>query len=153
MVIPLGIRNKNPGNIRPSKQYRWFGEIGANGGFCVFDQMSNGIRALCKNLIAYYDNSEGPDAKYKSFNGTRIDTVEEAIYRWAPPEDHNDSTAYIAMVCSILECTKDDQFSFRDPTWLWWMVYAIAGQENGFAAATEYISDSDITNGVKAALL
>ena len=36
--LPLGLRNNNPGNIRPSNP-PWQGATGENGGFVVFDTM------------------------------------------------------------------------------------------------------------------
>lgn len=53
-MIPIAIRNRNPGNIRPSSP-PWNGTIGESGGFVVFDTMANGIRALCKQLMRYQD--------------------------------------------------------------------------------------------------
>lgn len=150
MSLPLGLRLNNPGNIRPGRE-KWAGEIGANGGFVEFDTMPNGIRALGKNLIAYYDNSGGEHPKYRSIDGTQIDTVKEAIYRWAPPADHNDTNAYVTMVCTELDCATDDVFDFRDRNFLFWMIAAIGHQEQG-GAFTRTVSDADILAGVDAAL-
>ena len=150
-MLPLGLRNNNPGNIRPSDP-PWRGAIGQNGGFVVFDTMENGIRALCRQLIAYYENSAPPHPRYTSFNGTQIDTVEEAIYRWAPPADHNDTNAYVALVCSVLECNKDDRFDFRNQDFLFWMVTAIGEEENGHQAFSNNVTDAQIDSGIIAAL-
>lgn len=137
MVAPLGIRNNNPGNIRPVKAYKWQGEIGENGGFVVFDSMTNGIRALCKNLIAYQER-----------HGLR--TVRQAVERWST----TDREAYVQLVCAVLDCDDDqDFFDFHDPEWLWWMAYSISIMECGEKAATQYITDADITAGVNAALV
>ena len=136
---PLGIRNRNPGNLRPSRP-PWNGTVGENGGFAVFDTMENGIRALCKNLIAYQD-------RYG------IKTVRGAISRWAPSEDHNDTEAYVQMVCSVLECDDDqDYFDFHDPAFLYWIVVAIGEQENGHQAFTQNVTDAQIDAGIAAAL-
>jgi hypothetical protein len=137
-VTPLGLRQHNPGNIRPSTQ-PWQGQIGVENGFCVFDTYANGIRALCKQLIAYQD-------RY----GLR--TVREAISRWAPPVDHNDTSAYIAMVCTVLDCSPDDPFDFHNPDFLFWMATAIGEQESGHDAFTHTVTDADIDAGIAAAL-
>jgi len=137
MVIPLGIRNRNPGNIRPSNP-AWQGAVGVNGGFVVFDSMTNGIRALCKQLIVY-------QTRYG------IKTVRDAISRWAPPTDHNDTEAYIVMVCTILDCDDEDTFDFHDKDFLYWMVCAIGEQENGHAAFGQYVFDVDIDEGIRRA--
>lgn len=142
-MLPLGLRNNNPGNIRPGKD-KWQGEIGANFGFVVFDTMENGIRALAKNLIAYQKHDDG--------SGGKIDTVREAITRWAPSADHNNTEAYIAMVCSVLGCNQDDTFNFSDPDFLFWMIVAIGEQENGHFAFSENVTDAQIEEGVRRAL-
>lgn len=142
----LAIRNKNPGNIRPlPKGDMWQGQVGTNGGFCVFSTMAYGIRALCKNLIAYQ--------KYQDGHGGIIDTVREAISRWAPPADHNDTEAYIALVCSVLDCRDDDEFDFHDPAFLYWMVIAIGEQESGHKDFNAGVTDADIDEGIRMALL
>lgn len=143
MDLPLGLRNNNPGNIRPGPQ-KWVGEIGANGGFVVYDTMPHGVRALAKNLIAYQKHDDG--------KGGKIDTVREAITRWAPPADHNDTEAYIALVCTVLNCNEDDEFNFSDPDFLYWMVTAIGEEEQGHAAFTSAVSDADIETGIQMAL-
>jgi hypothetical protein len=136
-MLPLGIRNKNIGNIRPSNP-PWQGAVGENGGFVVFDTMPNGIRALAKQLMAYQD-------KYG------INTVRGAINRWAPPNE-NQTSGYIALVCTVLECGQDDHFNFHDPDFLFWMVTAIGEEENGHDAFTHNVTDADINAGVNAAL-
>jgi len=138
-VIPLGIRNRNVGNIRPSTQYRWKGEIGESGGFVVFDSFANGIRALCLNLLTYQD-------KYGIY------AIRQAITRWAPPADHNDTEAYIVATATVLDCDDEDKFDFRNPDFLFWMVVAIGEQECGHNAFNQYVKDSDILAGVNAAL-
>lgn len=138
MTLPLGIRNRNVGNLRPSNP-PWQGTIGENGGFAVFDGYVNGIRALCKNLITY-------QTRYG------IKTIRGAISRWAPPADHNNTEAYIVMVATLLECDDEDVFDFRDPNFLFWMVVAIGEQENGHRAFSENVTDAQIDAGVQAAL-
>lgn len=150
MTPPLSIRQNNPGNIRPGAD-KWRGEIGAGSGFVIFDEMSNGIRALAKNIIAYYENSAGPKPKYRSKNGTQIDTVEEAIDRWAPSTE-NDTSQYTTFVCGVLGCQPDDVFDFHDPSFLFWMVTAIGEEESGHDAFLQNVTDADITAGVAAAL-
>ncbi len=137
-MTPLAIRNRNIGNIRPSDP-PWQGAIGENGGFVVFDTMANGIRALAKQLMVY-------QSRYG------IKTVRQAISRWAPPTDHNDTEAYIVMVCTVLGCDDEDRFDFRDPDFLFWMATAIGEQESGHAAFNNNVSDADIEAGVAAAL-
>lgn len=135
MTPPRGIRNNNPGNMEPGG---WFGETGNDGRFAIFDTMQNGIRALSKQLIVY-------QTKYG------VNTVAQAINRWAPSNE-NQTSAYIALVCSVLNCNADDNFNFSDPDFLYWMVTAIGEEENGHTEFSQYVSDADIWSGVRAAL-
>lgn len=105
----------------------------------MFDEMENGIRALCKQLIAYQD-------RYG------ITTVRQAISRWAPGSDNNDTASYVAFVCSVLECRPDDEFDFHQPDFLFWMVTAIGEEEAGHDAFLQNVSDAQITEGVRRAL-
>ena len=130
-----GIRNNNPGNMEPGG---WQGEIGTDGRFAVFDTMVNGIRALGKNLLAY----QGKHG---------VDTVREAIERWAPGSENN-TEAYIAFVCHVCELNADDQLNFRDADTLYWLVTAICEEENGHDAFTHGVSQADLEAGVNAAL-
>ena len=142
-MTTLAIRNCNPGNIRPSNP-SWQGAIGENKGFVIFDTMENGVRALGKQLLAYYD-------RHKAADGSRIDTVREAIERWAPPSE-NDTEGYVAFVCTVLEVRPDDELDFHDPDTLYWMTVAIGEQESGHKAFTEGVSEADLNAGVAAAL-
>lgn len=89
-----GIRNNNPGNLRPSydakgREIKWQGQVGhdtgINGPYLIFRTPEEGIRALYRNLMTYR-------SKYG------ITTVRGIITRWAPKADKNDTDAYIAAV-------------------------------------------------------
>ncbi len=101
--------------------------------------MVNGIRALAKQLLAYQD-------RYG------IKTVRQAITRWAPSSDDNDTSQYITFVCSVLNCQPDDQFDFHSADFLYWIVTAIGEEENGHDAFTSTVTDADINAGIAAAL-
>jgi len=79
--LPLGLRNNNPGNLRPGDN--WQGMIGINQNFIVFENILWGIRAL------------GTDIRTKVNNG--YNTIEKLITRYAPPTENN-TAAYIAAV-------------------------------------------------------
>lgn len=81
----LGIRNNNPGNLRPSKKYTWDGAVGENKGFVVFEDIRYGIRALAI------------DVTNKIKRG--LNTIEKIIHVYAPPDENNtqryvDSVSY-----------------------------------------------------------
>lgn len=78
-------RNNNPGNMRMSAFSKAQGAIGEAGGFAVFPTQEAGEKAREKLLFEA--------AAYKD------KTLAEAINRYAPPSDNNDTAAYIeAMV-------------------------------------------------------
>lgn len=101
MSTPRGIRNNNPGNIDFNPRNPWQGQLGIEEGvarprFARFDQPENGIRALGKLLINYRGKDGLPGLGEKG-----IDTVLEAISRWAPSSE-NDTRAYAEAVARSL---------------------------------------------------
>jgi hypothetical protein len=120
---PLGIRNKNPGNIRSSKT-PWLGQTAVHpGNYVIFSDAVYGIRAMAKLLI-----------NYQIFYG--LDTIKKIISRWAPPvgPDANDTDAYIKDVCNRLIMTKDHPFSIKKKDnieFLVSLIDAIIWHENG----------------------
>ena len=92
LMVPRGIRNNNPGNLRepPGGGDLWVGERVTNDDpdFEEFEEAIYGIRALCKVLIAY-------QSRYHLVN------VHAIISRWAPPSE-NDTDLYIDLVSKRL---------------------------------------------------
>lgn len=84
-LVPRGLRNKNPGNIRHSRS-EWLGKAATqtDDSFVQFTSMAHGIRAIYKTLRSY-----------QRVHG--LSSVEEIIRRWAPPSE-NDTQAYIRSV-------------------------------------------------------
>lgn len=113
-----GIRNNNPGNLRPSRD-QWQGasgvDNGLNGPYLIFKAPEWGIRALYKNLLTYR-------TKYAA------DTVREIISRWAPANDKNNTAAYIAAVDAALPGGADTVLPLSDYPAL---LEAIIKHENG----------------------
>lgn len=80
-----GLKNNNPLNIRHNSD-TFVGEVpGSDKAFKSFKDMACGYRAAFVTLHTYL-------VKY------RRDTIEKIIKAWAPPEDNNDTEAYIAAV-------------------------------------------------------
>lgn len=124
-VLPRGIRNQNPGNIRTEKGVRWQGADvpQTDDSFVVFSDAKWGIRAICRILINYQDND-------KALDGSRIDTIDEIIGRWAPAVE-NDTNAYAADVAKITDIgltTTVDVYQYETMKGL---VQAIIHHENG----------------------
>jgi len=82
--LPRGLRNNNPGNIRPNPKYTWYGQKGTEHGYCIFDDIEHGIRAMAKDL--------------KSKIGRGLNTMSKYIPVYAPPEDNNNTQGYINRV-------------------------------------------------------
>ena len=90
-----GIRNNNPLNIRHGKS-RWVGRtrVQTDAEFVTFVSMAYGYRAAWKLMDKYRLRLRQAGMSY---------TLENIIHRWAPPEDGNDTTAYIRTVIRLLD--------------------------------------------------
>ena len=132
---PRGLRNKNPLNIRFTPGTRpWQGQKGHDGKFCIFETMEDGYRAAFRVLDSY-NKKHG------------IYSVREIIYRWAPPQDHNHTSAYIERVCKEARLEETDQIVVdswiekkRDDVMR--LVWAMAKVENGDSFVS--YSDKDV---------
>ena len=118
MMLPRGMRNKNPGNIRISIS-EWQGEVpvdeNTDGTFEQFTEMKYGIRALMKLLIKYIRSGR--------------DTIEKVITRYAPGNENN-TEAYIQAVCNYTGFQRDEVLK-PDENTIKKMAYAISHHENG----------------------
>jgi hypothetical protein len=117
MTDPRGIRDNNPGNLRPGAT-PWLGEIAPDGGYCRFIDPEHGIRALCKTLLAY-----------QTKHG--LNTIREIITRWAPSADNNDTEAYIRSVAGASGVAADATLDLNDASVLSSLTLAIIEHENG----------------------
>lgn len=112
-----GLRNKNPANIRFNKANKWQGQIGSDDkGFVIFDDASNGIRALAK-LLRNYQSKHG------------LKTVSEIINKYAPPNE-NLTGAYVDSVAKKLNVNPNQEITLTDDV-LFHFVNAIIKHENG----------------------
>ncbi|MDW2743698.1 hypothetical protein [Atlantibacter subterraneus] len=129
-----GIRNNNPGNLEYSDSNPWVGQVGSDGRFAKFETPEHGIRALGRNLISYQKQG--------------IDTVNDIINRWAPPEDNNNTSSYIQAVCAQLGVEPNQPINVSDPDTLKALCSAIIQHENG----DQPYSAQQLSTGVNAAL-
>ncbi|TNV22126.1 hypothetical protein FH968_04425 [Buttiauxella sp. B2] len=129
-----GIENNNPGNLEFSRSNPWEGQTGSDGRFAKFETPEHGIRALGRNLISYQRQG--------------YDTVSDIITRWAPPEDNNDTAAYIKAVCDQIGATPDQKLDVSNPDTLKKLSAAIIHHENG----DQPFSDQQLNAGASAAL-
>jgi len=124
MMLPRGIRNNNPLNIRRSKdQWKGLAKTQNDRLFCQFETLEYGWRAaFCLLTRTYYH-------KY------RLYTIRDIISRWAPSTE-NDTRAYIDNVSRLTGIDPDRPLSppSEKPS-VWIMVaVAMAIQENGISS-------------------
>lgn len=116
-VIPRGIRNNNPLNIRIGNV--WLGEVQVNtdGEFEQFCSMRYGLRAafvLIRRYIFHY----------------RLNTIKQIISRWAPRSE-NDTLRYIQVVSKMTSIDPEEKLSFEDKPTMCKLVQAMAFVECG----------------------
>lgn len=126
----LGIRNNNPGNLRPGDN--WQGSVGVNNNFIVFSDMKWGTRALATDLSNKY------------FQG--LNTITKIISKYAPPSENN-TTAYINAVANTVGVGANDVLNWNKST-LAKFVRAVVMHENGTDGSL--VTDQMITDGIAA---
>lgn len=121
-IVPRGIRNNNPLNIR--KGNNWQGErpVQTDKAFEQFVSMEFGLRAGFILLRNYITGKGGKIAK--------CDTIERIIYRWAP-ESENNTKAYIDTVVKHTGIHAREIIAFSDRKKLVAIVRAMAFVECG----------------------
>lgn len=121
-IVPRGIRNNNPLNIR--KGNNWQGELAVqtDKAFEQFQSMEWGLRAGFKLLRNYITGRGG---HYKP-----CDTIESIIKRWAP-ENENDTQNYINVVCKHTGLHPMERIFFEDRKKMCAIVRAMAFVECG----------------------
>lgn len=91
---PRGIRNNNPLNIKWSSVNNWNGQTGKdNGGFSIFDNPVNGIRAAARIL--------------KNYRNRGVNTLREIITEWTRGDDPAMQQSYINHVSSVTKISQD----------------------------------------------
>lgn len=117
-MIARGLRNNNPGNLRPGRE-PWLGQSAQQGDpdFLVFATPEFGLRALIRTLCTY-----------RTAHGCR--TVRALISRWAPATE-NDTEAYVQAVARHCGVGPDAEIEVFDPRTMTALVEAIIRRENG----------------------
>ena len=122
-MTPRGIRNNNPLNIRRTGKDQWKGlaEVQNDRSFCQFESLEWGWRAAFYLLTRTY------------YHTHRLYTIRGIISRWAPPQDHNNTEAYIKNVCKRTGIGPDEPLGIPSQQPARWMMVgaAMAIQENG----------------------
>ena len=125
---------------------------------CDMSECSYNKDVACHAMAITVDEHPLCDTFYKNpSKGGAIDTVAETIYRWCPPsgpggENKQATEGYIAFVCAVLGCNRDDEFDFNDPNFLYWMATAIGEQECGHDAFLSAVSEAELREAVRLAI-
>ena len=120
-MLPRGIRNNNPLNIRRSKdQWRGLRAQQTDASFCQFKRMEYGWRAAFYLLTRTY------------YHKYRLYTIRAIINKWAPPNENLTAT-YIEHVCRLTGIAPDEPLGIPSMQPERWMMLglAMAIQENG----------------------
>lgn len=120
--LPRGLRNNNPGNIRhSSSKWKGMSDVQRDSAFVTFESRAYGYRALLALLRTYIKQH-------------RLRNIARIIGRWAPPEDNNDTEAYIQRVCELTGFDRTEVIRWNDPIQMIALAEAISHVENGVPA-------------------
>jgi len=118
-MIPRGLRNNNPLNIRHNADV-FQGEIKGNDkSFKTFSSMAYGYRAAFVTLATYLSRG--------------WDTIEKIISQWAPPSENN-TQAYISTVVKYSGVAADEVLTATSGDKYILIVSAMSFVENGVNA-------------------
>ena len=134
-MTPRGIRNNNPLNIRRTGKDQWKGlrkapsdspkggekAQGYDRSFCQFETMEWGWRAAFHLLTRNYYQKHG------------LNTIRGIVSRWAPPQDNNNTEAYIRNVSKRTGIGPEEPIGTPSEQPTRWLLLgaAMAIQENG----------------------
>lgn len=120
-LLPRGLRNNNPGNIRINSD-KFQGEIlpSTDGAFKQFETMAYGYRAMFVTLRTYH-------TKYS------LKTISQMINRWAP-DNENHTDIYIRVVSTRSGIPADKEVDINNEQQMTAIVAAMSYQENGVEA-------------------
>lgn len=118
--LPRGIRNNNPGNVEHNPDNNWIGlaDPVSDGRYCRFTHPQYAIRAMLWTMLTY-------QTKY------RFKTITQIIERYAPRQDKNATTAYIAHVSKRAGIKPNQAISLREFETAVAVVTAMIEFENG----------------------
>ena len=120
-MLPRGIRNNNPLNIRRSKdQWQGMKKVQSDTQFCEFETLDWGWRAAFKLLTRTY------------YHQYRLYTIKGIISRWAPHNENN-TRVYIENVSRLTGIGPDEPLGIPSDKPARWIALglAMAIQENG----------------------
>ena len=121
-MLPRGIRNNNPLNIRRTAKDEWQGLRAqqTDASFCQFESLEYGWRAAFYLLTRTY------------YHKYRLYTIRMIVNKWAPPQENLTAT-YIENVSRLTKIPPDEPIGIPSDQPERWMAVGIAMaiQENG----------------------
>ncbi len=100
MTLPLGYRNRNPGNLRYRKEWNWPGVTGVDAKqFAIFASPEDGLAAWIRQMRRYRKRG--------------IDTLREIVPIYAPAVE-NDVSAYLNAVTKATGVGPDEILTWDD---------------------------------------
>ena len=127
-MLPRGIRNHNPLNIRRSKD-KWKGmaKVQTDSAFVQFESLEWGWRAAFYLLTRTY------------YHKYRLCTIRKIIEKWAPPNE-NKTDAYINNVSRLTGIAPDEPIGIPSDQPSRWIAVgrAMAIQENGIDSIDDF---------------
>ena len=127
-MLPRGIRNNNPLNIRRSKdQWKGLKAQQTDTQFCQFESLEYGWRAAFYLLTRTY------------YHKYRLYTIRMIINKWAPPNE-NQTSKYIENVCRLTGIAPDEPIGIPSDQPQRWMAVgmAMAIQECGMEGLDDF---------------
>ena len=121
-MLPRGIRNNNPLNIRRSKdQWQGLKKEQTDSAFCQFENLAYGWRAAFRLLTRTY------------YHTYRLYTIRAIVSRWAPPNENN-TKAYVENVSRLTGIDPDEPLGIPSESPARWIALgaAMAIQECGW---------------------
>jgi hypothetical protein len=128
-LLPRGLRNNNPLNLRRAEGVKWQGQRmeQTDPAFVQFDSPAWGLRAAFKVLARYIDDYH-------------LRTVAAIIGRWAPPSE-NDTAAYARSVLLYGRLGGNEVICSASADQMKRLVAAMARVENGQAPAPQQVDE------------
>ena len=115
-MLPRGIRNNNPLNIRRSKdQWQGMKKEQTDGAFCQFENLAYGWRAAFKLLTRTY------------YHTYRLYTIRTIVTKWAPPNENN-TRAYVENVSRLTGIGADEPLGIPSESPARWIAVGAARQ-------------------------
>ena len=123
-MLPRGIRNNNPLNIRRNKdQWQGMKKEQTDPSFCQFENLAYGWRAAFRLLTRTY------------YHAYRLFTIRAIVNKWAPPNENN-TRAYVENVSRLTGIAPDEPLGIPSDRPAHWIALgaAMAIQENGITS-------------------